>query len=37
MRKIDHFGACFQLANESKGYEPDLLKEMVFLWTPTHF
>ena len=27
MSKIDHFGAYFQFANESKGYERELYKK----------
>ena len=36
MREIDQCGTYFLLPNESKGYEPDLFKETVFLWTVTH-
>ena len=36
MSKNDHFRAYFKLANESEGYEPDLLKENIILWKPGH-
>ena len=36
LSKIYHFGVYFQLAIYSKGYEPELLTNKVFLCTPTH-
>ena len=36
LRKNYHFGVYFQLASYSKGYEPDLLTDKVFVWTPSH-
>ena len=36
LSEIYHFGVYFQLAVYSKGYEPDLLTDKVFLWRPSH-
>ena len=36
LSKICHFRVYFQLEIYSKVYEPDLLTDKVFLWTPTH-
>ena len=36
MNKTDKLGAHFQIANESMGYGPDLMKEKLFLWTTTY-
>ena len=36
MNKTDKLGAHFQIANESKGYEPGLMKEKLSLWTTTY-
>ena len=36
LSNIYHFGVYFQLAVYSKGYEPDILTDKVFVWTPSH-
>ena len=36
LSKMYHFGVYFQPAIYSKGYEPDLLTDKVFVSTPSH-